>query len=57
MVNSPCGARLCISFLDRMAALFEEEEESEESNRAFDIGYVALSVIEIFIASETGTFH
>lgn len=40
-----------------MAALFEEEEESEESNRAFDIGYVALSVIEIFIASETGTFH
>ncbi|OBZ74211.1 hypothetical protein A0H81_05856 [Grifola frondosa] len=32
------GARMCISLLDRLAALFDAEESSDES-RAFDIGY------------------
>lgn len=41
LTNSANGPRLCISLLDRIASLFEVEESSD-STRAFDLGYVLL---------------
>ncbi|KAI0644173.1 spinocerebellar ataxia type 10 protein domain-containing protein [Trametes meyenii] len=38
LTRSPRGPRICLTMLDRIAALFEAEEASEEG-RAFDIGY------------------
>ncbi|KAJ3540044.1 hypothetical protein NM688_g6281 [Phlebia brevispora] len=38
MTSSPSGLRLCISFLDRMASLFEDEE-AVDSSQAFEVGY------------------
>lgn len=44
LTNSPNGPRLCISLLDRIASVFEVEEEAG-SSPAFDIGYHIFSKI------------
>ncbi|KAF7794316.1 hypothetical protein EIP86_005450 [Pleurotus ostreatoroseus] len=38
LTTAPTGLRLCISYLDRMASLFEDEDAAD-SHQAFEIGY------------------
>lgn len=40
LTSTPAGLRLCISFFDRMASLFEAEDAAD-SSQAFDVGCVS----------------
>ncbi|EIW58745.1 uncharacterized protein TRAVEDRAFT_29229 [Trametes versicolor FP-101664 SS1] len=52
LVRSPRGPRICLTMLDRIASLFEADEESEEG-RAFVIGYEIIErIIEAGLVAE-----